>query len=111
MKKPVYLGLSILDLSTTLMYEVWYDYVKPTYGANVKLCYMNTESFIAHVKTYDIHKDIAEDVETRFATSNFELDKPLPKGKNKNVIRLMKDELFGQILKELLDLKEKHITI
>ena len=108
MKKPVYLGLSILgllilDLSTTLKYEVWYDYVKPTYGANVKLCHMNTESFIVHVKTYDIHKDIAEDVETRFATSNFELDKRLPKGKNKNVIRLMKDELFGQILKELLD--------
>ena len=50
MKKPVYLGLSILDLSTTLMYEVWYDYVKPTYGANVKLCHMNTESFIVHVK-------------------------------------------------------------
>ena len=65
MNKPVYLGLSILDLSKTLMYKFWYDYVKPKYGGNAKLCYMDTDSFIAHVKTYDIYKDIAEDVETR----------------------------------------------
>ena len=64
--KPVYLGLSILDLSKTLMYEFWYDYVKPKYGENAKLCYMDTDSFIVHVKTEDIYKDISEDVETRF---------------------------------------------
>ena len=52
---------------------------------------MDTESFTVHVKTEDIYKDIAEDVETRFDTSNFELDRPLPKGKNKIVIALMKD--------------------
>ena len=51
MNKPVYLGLSILDLSKTVMYEFWYDYVKPKYGENAKLCYMNTDSFIVHVKT------------------------------------------------------------
>ena len=54
MNKPVYLGLSILDLSKTVMYEFWYDYVKPQYGENAKLCYMNTDSFIVHVKTDDI---------------------------------------------------------
>ena len=49
MNKPVYLGLSILYLSKTVMYEFWYDYVKPEYGEFVKLCYMNTNSFIVHV--------------------------------------------------------------
>ena len=93
--KPVYLGLSILDLSKTVMCEFCYDYVKPKYVENVKLCYMNTGSFIVHVKTDDIYKDIAEDVEKRSDTSNFEMKTPLPKGKNKKVIGLMKDELGG----------------
>ena len=81
MNKPVYFGLSILDLSKTVMHEFWYDYVKPKYGKNAKLCYMDTDSFIVHVKTDDIYKDIAEDIETRLDTSNFEMDKPLPKRK------------------------------
>ena len=65
------------------MYEFWYDCVKPKYGENAKVCYMDTDSFIDYVKTEDIYKNIAEDVETRFDTSNFELDRLLPKGKNK----------------------------
>ena len=96
MSKPVYLALSILDLSKTVMYEFWYDYLKPEYGENVKVCYMDTNSFIAHVKTDDIYKDIAEDVEKRFNTSNYEIDRPLPKGKNKKVVGLMKDKLGGK---------------
>ena len=95
MNRPVYLGLSILDLNKSVMYEFWYDYLKPKYGENAKRCFMDTDSFIVHVKTDDIYKDIAEDVETRFDTSNFEIDRPLPKGKNKKVIGLMKDELGG----------------
>ena len=71
MNKPVYLRLSILDLSKTVKYEFWYDYVKPEYGENAKLCYMDTDSFIVHVKTDDIYKDIVVDVETRFDTSNW----------------------------------------
>ena len=90
MNKPVYLGPSKLELSNILMYEFWYDYTKPKYGENAKVCYMDTESFIIYVKTDDIYKDIAEDVETRFHTSNFELDRLLPKGKNEKVIGLMK---------------------
>ena len=62
--KPVYLGLSVLDLSKTVKYEFWYDYVKPKYGESANLCYMDTGSIIVHVKTDDIHKDIAEDVDT-----------------------------------------------
>ena len=75
MYKPVYLGLSILDLSKTVMYEFRYDYVKPKYGENAKLCYIDTDNFIVHVKTDDIYKDIREDIETRFDASNFEIDR------------------------------------
>ena len=83
MNKPVYLGLSILDLSKTKMYEFRYDYVKPNYGENGKLCYMYTGSFIVQIKADDIYKDIAEDIEKRFDTSSFEIDRPLQIGKNK----------------------------
>ena len=66
MNKPVHLGLSILELSKILMYEFWHDYVKPKYVEKVKLCYMDTDSFIVYIKTDDIYKDIAEDVRARF---------------------------------------------
>ena len=100
--KPLYLGLSILDLTKTVMYEFWYDYIKPKYGENAKLCYMDTDSFIVHAKTDDSYKDIAEDVEKRFDTSNFEINRPLPKVKSKKVIGLMKNELGGQIMKKFV---------
>ena len=64
MNKPVCLGLSILGLSKILMYEFWYDYAKPKYGGKVKLCYTDTDNFIVYIKTDDIYKDIAEDLET-----------------------------------------------
>ena len=105
MNKPIYLGLSILDLSKIVMYEFWYDYMKPKYADNVKLCYMDTDSFIMHIKTKDFYKDIADDVEERFDTSNYERDRPLPKRKNKKVIRLMKDELGGKILTAFVSLR------
>ena len=89
------------------MYEFWYDYAKPKYGEKVKLCCMDTDSFIAYIKTDGIYKDIPEDVETRFDTSNYELDRPLPKGKNKKIIGLMKDELGGKIMTKFLGLRAK----
>ena len=92
MNKPVYLGLLILELSKILKYEFWYRYAIPKYGEK-KLFYVDTDSFIVYIETDDIYKDNAEDVETRFDTSNYELGRPLPKGKNKKVIGLMKDEL------------------
>ena len=80
------------------MYEFWYDYVKPKYGEKTELCYMDTDSCIVYIKTDDVYKNIAEDVKTRFDTSNYlvecnSTDRPLPKGKNKKVMGLMKDEL------------------
>ena len=105
MNNPVYLGLSILELSKLLMYEFWCNYLKPKYGENVRLCYMDTDT--AYIKTNDIYKDIAENVETRFDTSNYELDRPLPKENNKKVIGLMKDELSGKILTKFVELRAK----
>ena len=83
MNKPIYLGLSKLETSKTQMYEFWYDYMKSKYGDNVKLCYMDTDSFIMHIKTKDFYEDIANDVEKRFDTSNYEVNRSLPTGKNK----------------------------
>ena len=76
MNKPAHLGLSILELSKILRYEFWYDYVKSKYGEKLKLCYMDTDSFIVYIKADDINKDTAGDVKTRFCTSNYELDRP-----------------------------------
>ena len=107
MNKPIYLGLSILDNSKIIMYEFWYDYMKPKYGNDVKLCYMDMDSFIMSIKTNDFYKDIANDVEKRFDTSNYEVNRPLPTGKNKKVIGLMKDELGGKITTEFVTLRPK----
>ena len=97
----------MLELSKILMYECWYDYVIPKYDEKAKLCYMDTDSFIVYMKTDDIYKGIAEDVETRFDTSNYELDRPFPKGKNKNVIALIRDELGGKIMTNFVGLRAK----
>ena len=107
MNKPIYLGLSILDISKILMYEFWYDYMRPKYGNDVKLCSMDTDSFIMSIKTNDFYKDIANDVEKRFDTSNYEVNRSLPTGKNKKVIGLMKDELGGKIITEFVTSRPK----
>ena len=105
MNIPIYLGLSILDISKILMYRFWYDYMKPKYGYDVKLCYMDTDSFVMNIKTNDFYKDIANDVECKFDTSNYEVNRPLPMGKIKKVIALMKDELGGKIITEFVTLR------
>ena len=107
MNKPIYLGLSISEISKILMYEFWYDYMKPKYNDNVRLCYMDTHSFVMHIKTNDFYKDISEDVDNRFDISNYEVKRPLPIGKNKKIIGLMKDELGGEIITEFTALRPK----
>ena len=106
MNKPIYLGLSILEISKILMYEFWYDYMKPKYNDNVRLCYMDTDSFIMNIKKY-FSKDISDDVDTKFDTSNYEVKRPLPIRKNKKVIGLMKDELGEGIITEFIVLRPK----
>ena len=116
MNKPIYLGLSILEISKTLLHEFWYDFMKPKYNNDVNLCYMDTDNFIMNIKTNDFYKDIGNDVENRFDTSNYEVNmsetsalarRPLPTGKNKKVIGLMKDELGGKIITEFVTLRPK----
>ena len=85
MNTLIYLGMSILDISKTLMYEFWYDYIKPKYQDRAKLCYMNTDSFVIYVKTKDFYEDIADDVKKWFDTSTYNEDdkRPLPIDENK----------------------------
>ena len=90
-----------------VMYEFWYEYVKTKYREKAKLCYMDKGSFIVFIKTEDIYSDIAEDVEIKFDSLNYELDRPFFKGKNKKVIRFIKDKLGGKIMKESVVLRSK----
>ena len=109
MNKSVYLGMSMLDISKTLMYKFWYDYIKPKYGDGAKLCYTDTNSFIIHIMIEDFFEYISDDVKIWFDTSNYdENDKrPLPIGMNEKVIGLFKDELGGKIMKEFVVLRAK----
>ena len=113
MNKPIYLGQAILDISKTIMYEFYYGYIKPEWGDKAKLCYMDTDSFIIHIKTKDFYVDIANDVERWFDTSNYDEEdkRPLPTGKNKKAIGLFKDELGGKIMMSFAHLEQKHIHI
>ena len=99
MNIPVYLGMSILDISKTLMYEFWYEYIKPNYKEKAKLCYMDTDSFVVKIFTEDFFED---DTERWFDTSNYDKNdkRPLKTGINKKVIGMFKDEIGGKIIKE-----------
>ena len=85
---PIYIGFTILEVSKTVMWEVFYDYLKPKYEDKIKLCYTDTDSFIFHIKTKDFYEDINNDVEEWFDTSNYKIDRPLLiTDKNKKVLR------------------------
>ena len=107
MNKAIYLGLTILSLSKILMYDYWYNEMKPKYKNKIRLCYMDTDSFIMHIKTEDFYKDIADDVERMYDTSNYTVERPLPMGVNKKKIGFMKDEFGGRIMKEFIGLRPK----
>ena len=110
MVKPLYLVTLILDISKTLMYEFWYDYIGPTYGDKAKLCYnTDTDSFIINIKTEDFLEDISNDNERWFDTSNYDKNdkRRLPIGKNKKVPGPFKDELGGKIITEVAALRPK----
>ena len=109
MNKPIYLGKAVLDLSKTLMFEFWYDYLKPMYGDKIRLYYSDTDSFIMHIKTDDFYKDISADVDKWFDTSNFNKNdnRTLEIGENKKVLGKFKDELGGKIMTKLWALRAK----
>ena len=105
MTKPVYLCQAVLGLSKIVMYEFHYDYKKPKFK-HLRLCYMGTDSLIYHIKTEDFYADIADDVPTRFDTSDY-CDRPLSIGMNRKVICMFKDELGDEIMTEFVALRPK----
>ena len=107
--KPLYLGISILDISKTLMYEFWYDYLRPKYSDKAKLCHMDIDSFVVNIFTEDFFEDINSDFERWFDTSNYDQNdkRPLQIGVNKKVNGMFKDEFGGKIMKEFCALRAK----
>ena len=95
MNKLIYLGMTILDISKILMYEFLYDYLKPKYKENLNLCYMDTDSFIFNVKTEDWYKDVSNDIEQRFDSSNIQTNIPIKNNINRKVLGVLQDELNG----------------
>ena len=123
MNKLVFLSQVILDLSKIIMYEFHYDYMIPKYSNRLKLCYMDTDFLVYHIRTKDFYSDIVDDVQTRFNTSGYIPDgycvpgtaewshRPLSVGLNKKVIGLMKDELGGKIMTEFVALRPKALFL
>ena len=109
MNKPVYLGMSILDLSKIVMFDFHYNYIKPKYGNKAKLLFTDTDSFLYEIQTEDFYKDISGDVKDRFDTSEYPENHPsgIPTGINKKVLGMFKDEAKGKNIKEFVGLRSK----
>ena len=107
--KPVYLGMSILDLSKTLMYDFHYNYIKPKYGERAKLLFTDTDSLAYEIETKDFYRDISSDVKSKFDTSNYPKNHPsgILTGVNKKVIGMFKDEAAGKQIAEFVGLRAK----
>ena len=107
--KPVYLGMSILDLSKTLMYKFHYKYIKSKYGERAKLLFTDTDSLCYEIATPDFYKDISQDIKSMFDTSNYPKDHPsgIETGVNKKVIGMFKDEVCGGQITEFVGLRAK----
>ena len=110
MNKPVYLGMSILDLSKTLMYDFFYGYIKPKYGDKAELLFTDTDSLMCEIETEDFYKDVSPDVETWFDTSDYPKGHPsgIKTGVNKKVIGMFKDEAGGKIITKFVGLRAKN---
>ena len=107
--KPIYCGMSILDLSKTLMYDFHYNYIKKKYEKKAKLLFTDTDSLCYEIETEDFYKDISPDIDEKFDTRNFEKDHKsgIASKKNKKVIGMMKDETGGKQIKEFVGLRSK----
>ena len=107
--KPIYLGMCILDLSKTLMYDFHYNYIKNKYGDKAKLLFTDTDSLAYEIKTEDFYADIANDIEARFDTSEFPKNHPsgIKTGVNKKIIGMFKDEACCKQTTEFVGLRSK----
>ena len=109
LNKPIYLGMSILELSKTLMYDFHYNYIKKKYEKNANLLFTDTDSLCYEIRTQDFYKDIAPDVHDKFDTSNFDKNysSGIEVGVNKKVIGMFKDETGGKQIEEFVGLRSK----
>ena len=107
MNEPIYLGMLILDISKTLMYEFWYDYTDTDIFR-----YMVTDSFIFNIKTEEFYREIVDDIKKWIDTSSYSEDdkRPLPRGMNRKVIGWMKYESDGKIMVEFVALGTKRYS-
>ena len=107
--KPIYSGQAILDISKMLLYEFHYGYMVPKYRSRQHLMYNDTDSTVYEIQTKNFYTDISLDVDIWFDTSNYppNLDRPLPKGRNKMVLSKMKDEVAGSIITKSVALRSK----
>ena len=106
LNKPIYVGMSVLDLSKHLMYDFYYNTLKARYGENVRLLYTDTDSLIVHVQTEDIYADMKKNLD-EYDTSNYPADHPLFSNTNKKVIGKFKDELGGKVMTEFIGIRPK----
>ena len=102
--KPVYVGMSVLDLSKLLMFQFYYETLKPIYGGDVRLLYTDTDSLILEFQTEDLYADMGRNPDV-YDTSNFPTNHPLYSEVNKKVVGKFKDELGGKLLKEFVGLR------
>ena len=113
MDKPILVEQAILDKSKELIYEFWYEYLKPKYKEKIKLLYMDTDSFVLEIETDDFYKDTKDDLKEWFDTSKYSRDMVLPEeyaknaSVNKKVISKMKDELHKWYMREFIALSPK----
>ena len=110
LNKPIQIGMTILDLSKTLMYRFHYDYVKPKWGSKAALLFTDTDSLCYEIQTDDFYEDIRDDASEWFDTSNYEEDHPLFSKKNKKQVGFMKDECGGSQILRFVGLRSKLYT-
>ena len=106
LNKPIYVGLSVLDISKNLMYEFNYNYIKPKYEDKAKVCYTDTDSLVYHIQTEDVYEDMKKDID-EYDFSDYPENHSLHNTSNKKVIGKMKDEIAGDIMTEFIAIRAK----
>ena len=106
LNKPIYVGMSVLDISKHLMYDFYYNHLKKLYTHNIRLLYTDTDSLIVHVQTDDLYKDMSLNADL-YDTSNYSPGHPLFSTANKKIIGKYKDELGGKVMTEFIGIRPK----
>ena len=110
LNRPVYVGMSILDLSKHLMYDFYYNQLKTHFGESCQLLYTDTDRLLLEIETEDVYKDMAQN-QTLYDTSAYPQDHPLYSLANKKVLGKLKDECAGRAIAEYVGLRPKMYSI